>query len=63
MVVTKTARGETRDKKSVGEASKPMTMGSWIHELFIVTIDQTNLDQRFLLALEGLPWVDDVAKC
>jgi hypothetical protein len=43
--------------------SKPMTMGPWIHDLFIMTIDQTDLDQRFLLALEGLPQIDDVTKC
>jgi hypothetical protein len=40
-----------------------MIMGPWIHGLFIVTIDQTDLDQRFLLALEGLPRIVDVAKC
>jgi hypothetical protein len=43
--------------------SKPMRMGPWIHGLFIMTIDQTDLDQHFLLDLERLPWIVDVAKC
>ena len=39
-----------------------MTMGPWIHGLSIMTIDCTDLDQRFLLVLEGLRQIVDVAR-
>jgi hypothetical protein len=38
-------------------------MAPWIHGLFIMTIDWTDLDQHIPLVLEGLPWISDVAKC
>jgi hypothetical protein len=38
-----------------------MKMGPWIHGLSIMTIDQTDLDQCFLLVEEVLPRITDVA--
>jgi len=40
-----------------------MTIGPWIHVLSIMTVDQTDLNQRIPLAEEELPWIVDVAKC
>jgi len=42
-------------------AAKSMTMGPWIHQHQISSVDQTNLNGCLSLALEQLPQISDMA--